>query len=70
MIEEIVETEAESILKRQNPKLYDAVKTLVARKQSPRQIDTFIASRTRLRKGHPIRDLCYMTALSLSKRAK
>lgn len=65
--ETVIEDAAIKALQKQNVKLLMAVRELVRTGQTPNQVDRFIATRFGLKKGHPVRDLCYFAAKSLSR---
>lgn len=66
-IEEVIEDAAVDTLQKQNAKLLRAVRDLVRTGQTPNQIDSFVANRFGLKKGHPVRDLCYLAACSIER---
>ena len=66
-----IEDAAVDALKKKNQKLLDLISTAIRRdKQTPKQIDYFIHRRFGFKKGHPIRDLCYLAACSIERKAK
>jgi len=67
MNEKVIEDAAIEALQKQNAKLLSAVRDLVRAGQTPNQVDRFIATRFGLKKGHPVRDLCYFAARSLAR---
>lgn len=69
-LETTIEDGAVGALKKQNSKLLNAVNDLVNAGRTPKQIDSFIEGRFGLKKGHPVRDLCYLAALSLARKVK
>lgn len=66
----IIEDGAADALKKVDPKLFDLIDTAIRRdKLTPRKIDKYIHLRFGLRKGHPVRDMCYLAAESISRKA-
>ncbi len=66
-----VEDIAAEGLKRGNPKLFELIDTGIRRdKLTPKKIDKYIQYRFGLKKGHPVRDMCYLAAISIERKAK
>jgi hypothetical protein len=66
-----IEDGAASALKKSNPKLFDLINTGIKRdKLTPAKIDKYIHIRFGLKKGHPVRDMCYLAALSIQRTSK
>lgn len=67
----VIEDGASDSLKKVNPKLFDLIDTGIRRdKLTPKKIDRYIHIRFGLKKGHPVRDMCYLAATSIERRAK
>jgi hypothetical protein len=68
---QVIEDGAADALKKSNPKLFDLIDTAIRRdKLTPKKIDKYIYYRFGLKKGNVIRDMCYLAALSIERRAK
>lgn len=67
----VIEDGAADTLKQINPKLFDLIETGIKRdKLTPAKIDKFIRRRFGYKKGHVIRDTCYLAALSIQRKSK
>jgi hypothetical protein len=65
-----VEDGAADALQKTNPKLFDLIDTAIRRdKLTPKKIDKYIQMRFGFKKGHVIRDMCYLAALSIERKA-
>jgi hypothetical protein len=65
-----IEDGAADALKKSNPKLFDLIDTAIRRdKLTPKKIDKYIQLRFGLKKGHIVRDMCYLAALSIQRKA-
>ncbi len=67
MLEQTIEVSAVQVIKKNQPRMYDLLITLIQRGQTPAQIDRFVAYRFGFRKGHVIRELVYRAACALAK---
>lgn len=66
-----IEDNAAEGLKKLNPKLFDLINTGIRRdKLTPKKVDKYIQLRFGLKKGHPVRDMCYLASLSIERKTK
>lgn len=70
-LNQTIEDGAADALKKSNPKLFELIDTGIRRDNlTPSRIDRYIRLRFGLKKGHPVRDMCYMAALSIARKVQ